>query len=73
MPHAKFHADLLKTVAVHKEHKYTHTRTDSVLYIYNICGPHSMVLWMRWYYTRCVVYLVTIYKMFYSYLPIKLK
>jgi len=36
MPHAKFRANPLKTVAVHKEQRHTHTNTptDSVLYIH---------------------------------------
>jgi len=37
MPHAKFHADLLKTVAVHKKKqrtdRHTHTQTGSITYI----------------------------------------
>jgi len=34
MPHAKFHADLLKTVAVHKEQRNRHTHIQ--FYIYKI-------------------------------------
>jgi len=49
MPTAKFHADPLITVAVHKEQRNTHTYTDTQIqfYIYKIlrhCNTYRVLL-----------------------------